>query len=225
MAIIAFTLFQASNNKAIAASGEPDFSVSSSITEIILFIPGVTASLVAFLVFGTTKSWRQYRDLVAGGCGLRQRLLYKKRQRDEEASRSQGLEFERLPSLNKTASEEQRKVVKESEDRVRMFTQQLACDTDFVAESSRSQPPTHQRAPSNTRIPQFHLPMPVLPRVMSSDTAVMTSGTIEVGKSIDPEAQVAQFESRDKKTAQTHVAEKRFVTETFKMPKTQSFSI
>ncbi len=215
MAIIAFTIFQARNNKSIAASGKPDFSVSNSITDIILFIPGVTASLVAFLVFGTTKSWRQYRDLVVGGCGLRKKLLSKKRLRDEEARRAQGIEFERLPSLNKTASEEQRKVLKESEDRIRMFTQQLSGDTDFAAESSRSPIKTHLRALSNTRVPQFHRPMP---SASPGDTAIPISEDILGGMSIDPEDPVVQYERMpDNRIAQIHAVGKRFVTERLKM--------
>ncbi|KAG4410962.1 hypothetical protein IFR04_015909 [Cadophora malorum] len=219
--IIIFTLFQANNNASIAAAGKPDFSVSGSIVDIVLFIPGVTASLVAFLVFGTTKSWRQYRDLVIGGCGLRQKIIRKKQQRDEEASRTQGLEFERLPSLQKSASEEQRKVLRESENRVRMFARELNHNTDSIVESSTPPPPpsqpTHLRAPSNTRVPQFHRPMP--PRTDST----MTSGVIEVGIAIDPEDQVVQYESRNpnnKKAQQPQesISERRFVTLNQRLP-------
>ncbi|PVH80644.1 hypothetical protein DL98DRAFT_515304 [Cadophora sp. DSE1049] len=214
--IIIFTLFQANNNASIAAAGKPDFSVSGSIVDIVLFIPGVTASLVAFLVFGTTKSWRQYRDLVVGGCGLKRKLIRKKQQRDEEASRTQGLEFERLPSLQKSASEEQRKVVKESENRVRMFARELGHNTDSIAESS-TPPPSHVRAPSNARIPQFHRPMPL--RTDSN----MTSGVIEVGIAINPEDQVVQYESQSSKKPQPQesISERRFVTERLPPPKAQ----
>ncbi|CAL3967470.1 unnamed protein product [Diplocarpon coronariae] len=137
LAIIVFTLFQSGNNAAIAYSGKPDFSISNAIHDIVFFIPGVTASLAAFLVFGTTKSWRQYRDLVTGGCGLRARMLYKRRQRNEEVTTHQGLGLQRLPSLTRKASEEQLKVVQEYEDRVRMFSQRL-CQHSIV-ESTRSQ--------------------------------------------------------------------------------------
>jgi len=70
-AIVIFTLFQASNNASLAASGGPNHSVQNAIADILFFIPGVTASLVVFLVFGTTKSWRQYRDLVVSACGIK----------------------------------------------------------------------------------------------------------------------------------------------------------
>jgi hypothetical protein len=53
------------------------------------------------------------------GCGIKKRFLEKKMERDEESSRSQGLEFERLPSLANTRSEAFSP--KEVEDRVRMF--------------------------------------------------------------------------------------------------------
>src|SRR5207244_407610 len=100
----------------------PNFSTSNTISDIVLFIPGVTASLVAFLVFGTTKSWRQYRDLIVGGCGMRRRLIEKRVQRSEETSRSQGLEFQRLDSLPRRGSEEIRR--KDAENRVRMFVKE-----------------------------------------------------------------------------------------------------
>ncbi|KAG4434667.1 hypothetical protein IFR05_009842 [Cadophora sp. M221] len=210
--IIIFTLFQANNNATIAAAGKPDFSVSGSITDIVLFIPGVTASLVAFLVFGTTKSWRQYRDLVVGGCGLKRKLILKKQQRDEEASRAQGLEFERLPSLQKSASEEQRKAVKESENRVRMFARELGRDTDAIAVAPAPAPApvpqaTHLRTPSNARVPQFHRPMP--PKSIANSN--MTSDLIEVGIAIDPEDPVVQYESQTKKhsQAQESISERR----------------
>ncbi|EPQ61896.1 hypothetical protein BGT96224_4631, partial [Blumeria graminis f. sp. tritici 96224] len=66
--IIFFTLFQINNNREMAESGEPDLSVDGAIEESFMFIPGVSVSLIAFLVFGTTKSWRRYRDLIFDGC-------------------------------------------------------------------------------------------------------------------------------------------------------------
>lgn len=50
VAIIIFTLIQSNNNARIAAAGKPDYSLGGTITDIILFVPGVTASLVAFLI-------------------------------------------------------------------------------------------------------------------------------------------------------------------------------
>ncbi|SZF06291.1 unnamed protein product [Blumeria hordei] len=64
-----FTIgFVVNNNREMAESGEPDLSVSGAIEESFMFIPGVSVSLIAFLVFGTTKSWRRYRDLIFDGC-------------------------------------------------------------------------------------------------------------------------------------------------------------
>jgi hypothetical protein len=55
-AIIIFNVFQSGNNASIAASGGPNLTVGNAIIDICLFIPGVTASLITFAVFGTTKS-------------------------------------------------------------------------------------------------------------------------------------------------------------------------
>lgn len=117
VAIIIFDIFQQGNNKSIALSGAPNHSVSNTISDILFFIPGVTASLVVFLVFGTTKSWRQYRDLVVGGCGIRTKI-YERRIQRASATPPPGLEFERLPSLPNRPSEDNAIKV---ERRVRMF--------------------------------------------------------------------------------------------------------
>src|SRR5687768_17349554 len=74
-AIVVFSYISSTTNASIVAAGQPDFSSKSAITDILLFIPGVTASLVTFLVFGTAKSWRQYRDLLIGGCGIRNKFI------------------------------------------------------------------------------------------------------------------------------------------------------
>jgi hypothetical protein len=50
VAIIIFTLIQAHSSASIAAAGKPDFSIGGTITDILLFMPGVTASLIAFLI-------------------------------------------------------------------------------------------------------------------------------------------------------------------------------
>ncbi|KAI1006028.1 hypothetical protein K3495_g2192 [Podosphaera aphanis] len=71
--IIFFTLYQVDSNAGIAASGQPDMSVDTAETEALLFLPGVSASLLAFCVFGTTKSWRAYRDLFSRGRGPRRK--------------------------------------------------------------------------------------------------------------------------------------------------------
>ena len=117
--IIVFSLFQQGNYKAIAKSGAPNHTVSNTISDILFFIPGVTASLVVFLVFGTTKSWKQYRDLVAGGCGVRKRICERRMRRSSEAGEnSRAIEFEHLSSLPNQTSDDN---AIEVERRVRMF--------------------------------------------------------------------------------------------------------
>jgi hypothetical protein len=152
-----------------------------------LFIPGVTASLTTFLVFGTTKSWRQYRDLVVGGCGIKRKLIEKKVQRSEEANRGQGLEFQRLDSLQGRQSEEVKR--KEAENRVRMFVRETGTeDFDESEPSTSSRPSTHVQAGS--RQVQFQRPMP-------ADTLAPkqpSSGVVEVSVSVEQEDEVIQYE-------------------------------
>jgi len=209
-----FTLFQSNNNAQIAASGGPDFSVSNTISDIVLFIPGVTASLVAFLVFGTTKSWRQYRDLVVGGCGIKRKFIAKKVQRNEEGSRSQGLEFQRLDSLPRRESEEIRR--KDAEDRVRMFVKETGPrDRDYsISPVESSEPSTRTRGESVGRQSvQFHRPLPQARTASKQPPA----GVIEVSFSVKQEDQVIQYE-RDEGNQQGHARQisaepRRFVME------------
>ncbi|POS86959.1 hypothetical protein EPUL_003727 [Erysiphe pulchra] len=64
--LITLTLYRVKSNENIVKSGEPDMSASNAIIESLLFLPGVSSSLIAFLVFGTAKSWSDYRDLLFG---------------------------------------------------------------------------------------------------------------------------------------------------------------
>lgn len=57
----------------LAASDGPDLSISRTMTDLIQYIPGVTASFICFLVFGTTKSWSQYMDLIMCRAARRRR--------------------------------------------------------------------------------------------------------------------------------------------------------
>ncbi|ESZ91386.1 hypothetical protein SBOR_8238 [Sclerotinia borealis F-4128] len=98
--LIIFCLFSESNFQKLAKSSSPDLSISGAITDIFLFVPGVSTSLLIFLVFGTAKSFGQYRDLIVSGCGHRTKFPQSKRRgvmgsRDEE----QGAEFQRLPTM------------------------------------------------------------------------------------------------------------------------------
>jgi hypothetical protein len=184
-----FTLFQSNNNARIAASGGPDFSVSNTISDIVLFIPGVTASLVAFLVFGTTKSWRQYRDLV-GGCGIKRKFFEKQAQRNEEGSRSQNLEFQRLDSLPRRESEEIQR--KDAEDRVRMFVQETGPRgrDDSISLVESSGPSTRMRGESMGRPSvQFHRPLPSARAASKQPPA----GVIEFNFSVEQEDRVIKY--------------------------------
>ena len=157
VAIIGFSTFQQSNNKSIAESGAPNHTVSNTVSDILLFIPGVTASLVVFLVFGTTKSWRQYRDLVFGGCSVRRKMYERRIQRNEEGN-SGGLEFERLPSLSNRESEDN---ATKAERRVRMFVTSVSQEPEghnSVDGNAPTEPPAHTGALSRSTNLNFSQP-------------------------------------------------------------------
>lgn len=129
-AIIIFSYVSSTTNTAVVAAGKPDRSTKSAIIDILLFMPGVTASLVTFLVFGTAKSWRQYRDLLVGGCGIRNKIVQRKflRQRDGRGnggSNEEGLEFAPLPRLETTPSLQERIKREEATKRVQMFAREV----------------------------------------------------------------------------------------------------
>lgn len=71
------------HNKLLANKG-PDLEVRSTISDILLFIPGVTPSLVVYLVFGTTKPCKQYIELIRGCCGLRKKIQHKENSVSDE---------------------------------------------------------------------------------------------------------------------------------------------
>ncbi|KAH8821638.1 hypothetical protein F5884DRAFT_850857 [Xylogone sp. PMI_703] len=62
--IIILPFFDLKSNRRLARMAGPDFSLSRTIADIFLFLPGVTASLAIFLVFGTAKSWWQYHNMI-----------------------------------------------------------------------------------------------------------------------------------------------------------------
>ncbi|KAF4626181.1 hypothetical protein G7Y89_g11983 [Cudoniella acicularis] len=201
IAIIVFNLFQLSNNASIAASGGPNLNPNSAITDIVFFIPGVTTSLVAFLVFGTTKSWRQYRDLVLGGCGLKRKILSKRRQRDEEANPDQSLEFQRLPSITHRPSEEERQRGQELESRVKMFARESCVSevTDFAESVHTADPSISTRSEGQSaKFVQFHRSMPSA-SLSRSAKSIASSKASEIGVSIssDPVIQRGVEEYRE----------------------------
>ncbi|KAG9247384.1 hypothetical protein BJ878DRAFT_191332 [Calycina marina] len=95
--IIVFSLTQVNYFNAILASGGPNLEASSATSDILFFMPGVTSSLVVYLVFGTSKSYKQYIELVLGCCGLRLNI---QRRRKENPSQPRALEFDRLDSIS-----------------------------------------------------------------------------------------------------------------------------
>lgn len=53
----------------IASKTEPDYSVGSTISSVLMFIPGATAGLTAFLIFGTIAPFRKvYRESMRECC-------------------------------------------------------------------------------------------------------------------------------------------------------------
>ncbi|KAK3109854.1 hypothetical protein LTR53_016447 [Teratosphaeriaceae sp. CCFEE 6253] len=73
--VVCFEFTRTQNADYLAQRPGPDFSTASAVSEILLFMPGVSASLIAFLVFGTTAHFRQrYRKSLACACCVRKRL-------------------------------------------------------------------------------------------------------------------------------------------------------
>lgn len=150
-------------------------------------------------------------------------MLIKKVHRDEESARvrTQGLEFERLPSLQKSPSEEERKKGKEAVDRVQMFVKEIRPRDNSSNEGGGSST-SGTRVETEARVVQFHRPMPSLtysnkstvdpispisPQSRSRQNTVTavspahlghsrrnTSNTTEAGLSFEPEDQVIQYE-------------------------------
>ncbi|KAM3075187.1 hypothetical protein ACMFMF_005866 [Clarireedia jacksonii] len=112
--LIFFSLFSSNNFQLLAKASSPNFSTSGAITDILFFIPGVTTSLVCFLVFGTTKSFQQYKYLILCGCGKRQSFPKSKKRGGIELQHQneQGTEFQRLSSMGtKVPSPEEQAVL------------------------------------------------------------------------------------------------------------------
>jgi len=125
VAIIIFSIFQVRSSERLVSSGAPNFEIGAAISEIMFFVPGVTTSLVVYLVFGTTKSFKQYAELVKGCCGLRRKLQHK---RKASPGAPRALEFDRLESISNgrsipgTPVRDDAKNGRELESRVRYFS-------------------------------------------------------------------------------------------------------
>ncbi|KAA8569151.1 hypothetical protein EYC84_000820 [Monilinia fructicola] len=131
--LIVFSLYSERNFQRLARSSSPDFSISGCITDIILFIPGVTTSLLVFLVFGTAKSSRQYKDLIISGCGRRTNFPKSKRRGvigsgDDE----QGTEFQRLPSMGTKVLTLEEQTVLEAKMRGMLPDQRTSVGTQYT---------------------------------------------------------------------------------------------
>ncbi|KAH8911429.1 hypothetical protein BR93DRAFT_333855 [Coniochaeta sp. PMI_546] len=60
MFTIYFQVRSANNNKAENVPAQPDLSASKALGDFVLFIPGASEGFLAFLVFGTTRTFRDY---------------------------------------------------------------------------------------------------------------------------------------------------------------------
>ncbi|KAB8294840.1 hypothetical protein EYC80_006801 [Monilinia laxa] len=139
--LIVFSLNSERNFQRLAKSSSPDFSIPGCITDIILFIPGVTTSLLVFLVFGTAKSWRQYQDLIISGCGLRTKFPKSKRRGvigsgDDE----QGTEFQRLPSMATKVPTPGEQAVLEAKMRGMLPDQRTSIGTQYTTQTEKTRP-------------------------------------------------------------------------------------
>ncbi|ROW09419.1 hypothetical protein VMCG_02265 [Cytospora schulzeri] len=79
LVIIAQEVTLSRNNKKIALESVPDLSSKVAVGDVVSFLPGVSASLLAFIVFGTTKAFQDYfyRSLAPRSVGRRCRQTMK----------------------------------------------------------------------------------------------------------------------------------------------------
>ncbi|RDL37488.1 uncharacterized protein BP5553_04921 [Venustampulla echinocandica] len=198
--VVTFTLVQNYNVTSANAAGEPDHSTTGAIVDIVLFIPGATVSLAVFLVFGTTRSWRQYRDLIFCGCGSRTGTLPKSEQRSEIGIQgAQDLEFQRLPSITHRPSVEEAARKWELERRVRMFSG----GHNAVVAPGLAPVVTHITDPSSrisrgstTKTQRLHRPFPSITSISA------TSRVVELGLGLDIDDLVIQYERPIDETTQ-----------------------
>lgn len=147
VAISMTTIYLAQMNHATALSGHPDFTTKTAISEICVFIPGVSASLVSFLIFGTTKSWRQYRDLVVSCCGLRRKRRNESDTSPASPAKVDGFRLQELPSLNKSESEKEREKKQEAENRIKMFVREMHSPATVSTNFSTTLRQTNSQSP------------------------------------------------------------------------------
>ena len=72
--IVGFAFTRTRSTSYLANQAQPDYSTSTATIDIALFIPGVTQSLVAFLLFGTTAHFlKRYKDFFQSATCFRRR--------------------------------------------------------------------------------------------------------------------------------------------------------
>ncbi len=65
VAVMVYQIVQIRQNKTLSSEATADLSLSTTVVDLAQFIPGVTIPLVAFIVFGTTRSFLQsYRKML-----------------------------------------------------------------------------------------------------------------------------------------------------------------
>ena len=60
MFTVYFQVHSANDSKQETVPAGPDLSAGKALSEFVLFIPGVTEGIIAFVVFGTTRTFRDY---------------------------------------------------------------------------------------------------------------------------------------------------------------------
>ncbi|KAK0665703.1 hypothetical protein QBC41DRAFT_339660 [Cercophora samala] len=60
LVVVMFQLRASQTNSVENVPAEPDLSAGRAVTDFVLYVPGVTAPVLAYLVFGTTRTFRDY---------------------------------------------------------------------------------------------------------------------------------------------------------------------
>lgn len=139
--MIIFSLVSEQSFQKLGKSSSPDLSISGCIIDIVLFVPGVTTSLLIFLVFGTAKSFAQYKDLIVSGCGHHTKFpKSKKRGVIGSGDEEQGTEFQRLPSMSTKVLAPEEQAVFEAKTRGMLPDQRKSIATQYTAQIGKSRP-------------------------------------------------------------------------------------
>ncbi|QSZ36485.1 hypothetical protein DSL72_006365 [Monilinia vaccinii-corymbosi] len=138
--LVIFSLYSEDNAQKVGESLSPDFSIAGCITEIILFTPGVTTSMLIFLVFGTAKSFRQYKELITSCCGRRTQFPKSKRRRVMlTGGEERGTEFQRLPSMGIKVPTPEEQAVLEAKLRDMLPDQRTSIGTQYTTSTIQTE--------------------------------------------------------------------------------------